>query len=595
MKCQCLMRLWFKWSSYVLGGCLILYIYVVAFFFLYSNQSRIEYVREDGGQHPVHDHLDNLPDKSLKKGFNSWDDVNNFRKSRFEKARSRPSDIQGPGEGGEAVILTPEEQAEADNRFAKETFNVIASNKMAMDRRIRDLRPKDCEAVKFGEEMPDASIVIVFCNEAPSAIYRTIHSVVNRTPPQYLHEVILLDDASNRPDLGVDFETYLDETWPDGIVKLTRSKERLGLVKARLAGANVATGQVLVFLDAHCEVNDQWLEYIIDRIGKNRNTVICPMIDGIDDKTLEYSRGGGIAVGGFTWSLHFTWRSVPERDMKLRTSEADPVRSPTMPGGLFAVDREFFYKIGAYDPGMIIWGGENLEISFRIWMCGGILEFSPCSRVGHIFRAAHPYTFPQDDSHGVNSKRMAEVWMDGYKRLYYTHRSDLIEKDVGDLSERKKLRETLKCKSFKWFLDNVYPEKFIPDENVQAYGMVRNPASNLCLDTMGKDEKSSFNIGIFPCQNGGSASEVFSLSKEGELRREDTCLDSEGYENIAVAMATCHGQGGNQKWTHDRETGTINHVGGGCLDRLYATNGGVIFIKPCTGSLSQKWEFEYYL
>jgi len=38
------------------------------------------------------------------------------------------------------VYLTPEEQAEADGLFAKETFNVIASNKVALDRRIRDNR-----------------------------------------------------------------------------------------------------------------------------------------------------------------------------------------------------------------------------------------------------------------------------------------------------------------------------------------------------------------------------------------------------------------------------------------------------------------------
>ena len=45
---------------------------------------------------------------------------------------------------------------------------------------------------------------------------------------------------------------------------------------------------------------------------------------------------------------------------------AHTFRSPTMAGGLFSVDRSFFYELGAYDDQMEIWGGENLELSFRV-------------------------------------------------------------------------------------------------------------------------------------------------------------------------------------------------------------------------------------
>ena len=55
-----------------------------------------------------------------------------------------------------------------------------------------------CRRKVYPEDLSKASVIVVYYNEAWSPILRTVHSVVNRSPPQYLHEVILLDDSSTR-------------------------------------------------------------------------------------------------------------------------------------------------------------------------------------------------------------------------------------------------------------------------------------------------------------------------------------------------------------------------------------------------------------
>jgi len=49
-----------------------------------------------------------------------------------------------------------------------------------------------------------------------------------------------------------------------------------------------------------------------------------------------------------------------------------------MAGGLFAIDRSYFYEIGSYDSGMDIWGGENLEMSFRVGSFKGFSSIATC-------------------------------------------------------------------------------------------------------------------------------------------------------------------------------------------------------------------------
>ncbi len=503
---------------------------------------------------------------------------------------------EGPGENGATVTLTPEEQGRVDAAFTREGFNVIASSKVSLQRNIPDARPPLCRRMPYPRDLPTASVVIIYYNEEWSAILRTVHSVVNRSPPHLLKEVILLDDASNRTELGEPMREYVEDTWPDGVVRLVRSEERGGLIRARQAGAEAAAGEVIVFLDAHCEVNHGWLEPLLARIKESRTAVLCPQIDSISAHKLSYSGFSGVSsVGSFWWSLHFTWIPVPHREIQRRNSSIDPVRSPTMAGGLLAIDKEFFFELGGYDTGMEIWGGENLEMSFRVWMCGGTLEFIPCSHVGHIFRATHPYGFPSKtkDYHGLNSKRLAEVWMDEYKRLFYFQRFDLVNKDAGDVSERKALRERLGCKSFKWYLQNVYPEKFVVDENVQAYGHLRNPATNLCLDTLAKDEKSAYQMGVFPCQY--SWNQVISLTPEGILRRESMCAWITP-EHL-IMMKSCDHVGNFSTWRYNREDLTlVTSETGLCLDVAGLKGSDFARVQECKqGEHSQAWEFEHML
>lgn len=107
-------------------------------------------------------------------------------------------------------------------------------------------------------------------------------------------------------------------------------------------------------------------------------------------------------------------------------------------------------------------------------MCGGEIEIVPCSRVGHIFRNDNPYSFPKDRVRTVerNLARVAEVWLDDYKELFYGHAYHLLPRraELGDLSQQKALRERLQCRSFRWYLENVYPDLAAP--LVKASGLV---------------------------------------------------------------------------------------------------------------------------
>lgn len=114
-----------------------------------------------------------------------------------------------------------------------------------------------CIHEKYSSKLSNVSVVVIFHNEHLSSLLRTCYSIWNRTPPNLLTEIILVDDASTIEDLGNDLTEYVEAYMP--IVKLIRVKERSGLIKARVIGAKAAKSEILVFLDSHCEAYHNWL------------------------------------------------------------------------------------------------------------------------------------------------------------------------------------------------------------------------------------------------------------------------------------------------------------------------------------------------
>uniref|UniRef100_A0A8C6BKR5 Polypeptide N-acetylgalactosaminyltransferase n=1 Tax=Monodon monoceros TaxID=40151 RepID=A0A8C6BKR5_MONMO len=419
---------------------------------------------------------------------------------------------EGPGEMGKPVVVSKEDQEKMKDMIA-------------LNRSLPDVRLEGCKTKVYADNLPTTSVVIVFHNEAWSTLLRTVHSVINRSPRHMLEEIVLVDDASER-----DFFFFFRYS-----VHVIRMEQRSGLIRARLKGAAVSKGQVITFLDAHCECTVGWLEPLLARIKRDRKTVVCPIID-----------------------LNFRWYPVPQREMDRRKGDGTlPVRTPTMAGGLFSIDRDYFQEIGTYDAGMDIWGGENLEISFRIWQCGGTLEIVTCSHVGHVFRKATPYTFPGGTGQIINknNRRLAEVWMDEFKNFFYIISPGVTKVDYGDISSRLGLRHKLQSRPFSWYLENIYPDSQIP-RHYFSLGEIRN---------------------------------VFSYTANKEIRTDDLCLDVSKL-NGPVTMLTCHHLKGNQLWEYDPVKLTLQHVNSNqCLDKATEEDSQVPCIRDCNGSRSQQW------
>ncbi|XP_063521367.1 polypeptide N-acetylgalactosaminyltransferase 10 isoform X2 [Pongo pygmaeus] len=468
----------------------------------------------------------------------------------------------GNGEQGRPYPMTDAERV--DQAYRENGFNIYVSDKISLNRSLPDIRHPNCNSKRYLETLPNTSIIIPFHNEGWSSLLRTVHSVLNRSPPELVAEIVLVDDFSDREHLKKPLEDYM-ALFPS--VRILRTKKREGLIRTRMLGASVATGDVITFLDSHCEANVNWLPPLLDRIARNRKTIVCPMIDVIDHDDFRYETQAGDAMrGAFDWEMYYKRIPIPPELQKADPS--DPFESPVMAGGLFAVDRKWFWELGGYDPGLEIWGGEQYEISFK------------------------------------NLKRVAEVWMDEYAEYIYQRRPEYRHLSAGDVAVQKKLRTSLNCKSFKWFMTKIAWDlpKFYPpvEPPAAAWGEIRNVGTGLCADT--KHGALGSPLRLEGCIRGrGEAAwnnmQVFTFTWREDIRPGDPqhtkkfCFDAISHTS-PVTLYDCHSMKGNQLWKYRKDKTLYHPVSGSCMDCSESDHR--IFMNTCNpSSLTQQWLFEH--
>lgn len=226
------------------------------------------------------------------------------------------------------------------------------------------------------------SLIILSKNEGHNLKQTIDHVIVTKSEVAY--EIIVVDDGSS--DKSTSF--LKNNTYADISVINTKG---VGTSIARNLGAEDASGEIYIFLDAHIIPQDKWLDNLVGRFERQDVVVVAPVLGAFNPAHPDVY---GVSLDK---KMQPFWVTEPIVDFS-------PV--PFVGGGCLAIRSEIFHALGGFDEGMKSMGFADIDFILKLWMFGFNAYLDPNVRILHYFRKTKPYkVLPSDITY--NFLRMA--------------------------------------------------------------------------------------------------------------------------------------------------------------------------------------------
>jgi glycosyltransferase involved in cell wall biosynthesis len=196
------------------------------------------------------------------------------------------------------------------------------------------------------------------------------------TSEAYSREIIVIDDGSAVP-----------VSREESDLRLVRHEVSVGVQQSRRHGAAVASGDVLVWLDAHMRFAPDWLDHMMAHVDSG--ALLCAA-------WWDYA-----LTKPLCWGADFLWRAQRDYanghcagfDFRHRTSYPGEgaLEVPMVIGACYMMLRENYERIGGFSPFFRTWGKDEQDISARAWIAGVGVKCVTGARVGHLSRSHFPY------------------------------------------------------------------------------------------------------------------------------------------------------------------------------------------------------------